>query len=68
MRASILAILNLMPVPILDGGQVLITIAEGVKGSALSDRTRENFMKVGLVTIGALFLLVMFNDIKSFFR
>jgi regulator of sigma E protease len=60
-----LAVLNLMPVPILDGGQVLITIAEGVKGSAFSDRTRENFMRVGLVAIGALFLIVMFNDLKG---
>ena len=60
-----LAVLNLMPVPILDGGQVLITVAEGVKGSAFSDRTRENFMRVGLVAIGALFLIVMFNDLKG---
>jgi regulator of sigma E protease len=60
-----LAVLNLMPVPILDGGQVLITIAEGVKGSAFSDRTRENFMRVGLVAIGALFIIVMFNDLKG---
>ena len=60
-----LAVLNLLPVPILDGGQVLITIAEGVKGSAFSDRTRENFMRVGLVAIGALFLIVMFNDLKG---
>jgi regulator of sigma E protease len=60
-----LAVLNLLPVPILDGGQVLITIAEGVKGSAFSDRTRENFMRVGLVAIGALFLVVMYNDLKG---
>ena len=62
-----LAVLNLLPIPILDGGQVLITIAEGVKGSAFSDRTRENFMRVGLLAIGALFLVVMFNDIKRLF-
>lgn len=60
-----LAVLNLMPVPILDGGQVLITVAEGVKGSSFSDRTRENFMRVGLVAIGALFIIVMFNDLKG---
>jgi regulator of sigma E protease len=49
-----LAVLNLMPVPILDGGQVLITIAEGVKGKAFSDRTRENLMRVGLAAIGVV--------------
>jgi regulator of sigma E protease len=60
-----LAVLNLLPVPILDGGQILITIAEGIKGRAFSDRTRDNFMKLGLVAIGALFLIVMFNDLKG---
>jgi regulator of sigma E protease len=60
-----LAVLNLLPVPILDGGQVLITIAEGLKGSAFSDRTRENLMRVGLAAIGLLFVTVMFNDLKG---
>jgi regulator of sigma E protease len=60
-----LAVLNLLPVPILDGGQILITIAEGIAGRSFSDRTRENFMRVGLVAIGTLFLIVMFNDIKG---
>ena len=60
-----LAVLNLLPIPILDGGQVLITLAEGAKGSPISDRTRENLMKVGLALIAALFVLVMFNDVKS---
>jgi regulator of sigma E protease len=60
-----LAVLNLLPIPILDGGQVLITIAEGLKGKPFTDRTRENMMKVGLALIAALFMLVMFNDIKA---
>jgi regulator of sigma E protease len=60
-----LAVLNLLPIPILDGGQILITVAEGVKGKPFSDRSRDNFMKVGLVVIGALFVLVMFNDLKA---
>jgi len=57
--------LNLLPVPILDGGQILITVAEGVTGKSFSDRTRDNFMKVGLVALGTLFLIVMFNDLKG---
>jgi regulator of sigma E protease len=63
-----LAVLNLLPVPILDGGQVLITIAEGVKGSEFSDRTRENLMRVGLVVIGLLFVTVMVNDAPLIFN
>lgn len=63
-----LAILNLLPVPILDGGQVLMTIAESIKGSPFSVRTRENVMRVGLAAIVALFAIVMFNDITALFR
>lgn len=59
------AILNLLPIPILDGGQVLLNIAESIKGSPFSMRTREYILRVGLVAIGALFALVMFNDIRD---
>jgi len=58
-----IAILNLLPIPILDGGQVLLNIAESVKGSPFSARTREYILRVGLAAIGLLFVLVMYNDI-----
>lgn len=57
------AILNLLPIPILDGGQVLLNVAESVKGSPFSARTREYILRVGLAAIGLLFVLVMYNDI-----
>jgi regulator of sigma E protease len=60
-----LAVLNLLPIPIMDGGQVLITIVEGVRGKAFGERTRENLMRVGLLAIAALFAVVMFNDVKA---
>jgi regulator of sigma E protease len=60
-----LAVLNLLPIPVLDGGQVLLTVAEGIKGGSFSSRTRENFMKVGLVAVALLFVIVMFNDLKG---
>jgi len=60
-----LAVLNLLPIPILDGGQILITMAEGVKGRPFSDRTRDGLMKIGIALIAALFLVVMFNDLKA---
>jgi regulator of sigma E protease len=59
------AVLNLLPIPILDGGQILISVAEGIKGSAFSARTREYIMRAGLVAIAMLFALVMFNDVKG---
>lgn len=63
-----LAVLNLLPIPILDGGQVLMTVAESVKGKPFSVRTRENVMRVGLAAIVALFAVVMFNDLVALFR
>ena len=58
------AVFNLLPIPILDGGQILLNIAETIKGSAFSTQTRERILKTGLVIIGLTFVLVMFNDIS----
>jgi regulator of sigma E protease len=62
------AILNLLPVPILDGGQVVINILESARGRAFSLRTREYILRGGLIFILMLFVLVMFNDTRAFFR
>jgi regulator of sigma E protease len=59
------AILNLLPIPILDGGQVVLNVLETIKGSPFSMRTREYILRFGLVAIGMLFALVMFNDIRD---
>jgi regulator of sigma E protease len=59
------AVLNLLPIPILDGGQVLLLAAEKVKGGALSLRTREYLMRFGLAMILLLVVVVMFNDITA---
>lgn len=58
------AILNLLPIPILDGGQILLNVAESVKGSPFSARTREHIMRLGIAAILLLFVVVMFNDVK----
>ena len=59
-----LAVMNLLPIPILDGGQIVMNIAEAVKGSPFSMRTRENIMRAGLLVIGLLFVVVTFNDLR----
>jgi regulator of sigma E protease len=59
-----LAVMNLLPIPILDGGQIVMNVAESVKGRPFSMRTKENFARVGLVAIALLFVVVMFNDIR----
>jgi len=60
-----IAILNLVPIPVLDGGQILLVLAEAVKGSAFSAGTREAFARVGVLAVAALIVLVTFNDIRS---
>ncbi|MDQ2889856.1 MAG: RIP metalloprotease RseP [Gemmatimonadota bacterium] len=59
-----LAVFNLLPVPILDGGQVVVQVIESARGRPLSDRARENVARLGLVLILALFVMVTFNDLK----
>ena len=58
------AVLNLLPIPILDGGQIVMNVAESVKGAPFSPRTREYVARAGLLAIALLFVVVMFNDIK----
>lgn len=59
-----LAVFNLLPIPILDGGQILIMLLESAKGSPFSLRTREVILKAGLGLILMLLALVMYNDIR----
>ena len=58
------AVFNLLPIPILDGGQIVLNVAETIKGRAFSTRTRERILTGGLLIIGLLFVTVMFNDIS----
>jgi regulator of sigma E protease len=59
-----LAVFNLLPIPILDGGQIVVQIIESIRGRPLTDRAREYVARVGLAFILLLFVTVMFNDIK----
>jgi regulator of sigma E protease len=58
-----LAIVNLLPIPILDGGQLLLLGVEKVKGSPISERTQALAQYVGLVLILMLFAYVTFHDV-----
>ena len=58
-----IAILNLLPIPLLDGGNIVINIIEAIKGRAFSIRTREYIMRAGLIVVLLLFVVVMRNDI-----
>ena len=59
-----LGIINLLPVPLLDGGHLLFFACEGIKGKPLNLRTREMALQVGLLLLVALMAFVIFNDIS----
>ena len=59
-----LAVLNLLPIPVLDGGQFLFLLAEGLRGSPLSRALRERLTVVGLILIGLLMILAFSNDFR----
>lgn len=59
-----LAVLNLLPIPVLDGGQFLFLVAEGVLRRPLSLKLRERLTAVGLVMIVTLMGLAFWNDIS----
>ncbi len=53
---------NLLPIPILDGGHIVLALLEAVRRQAISVRGYVRFQKVGLVVIGSLFILILAND------
>jgi regulator of sigma E protease len=63
-----LAVLNLLPIPVLDGGQFLFLLAEGVLRRPLSLKLRERLTAVGLVLILMLMGLAFWNDLSRLFR
>ncbi|HEY8796086.1 MAG TPA: RIP metalloprotease RseP [Gemmatimonadaceae bacterium] len=63
-----LAVVNLVPIPILDGGQILIMLAEAIKGETLAARTRVLLFYGGFSAIVLLFSIVTFNDLSSLVR
>jgi regulator of sigma E protease len=62
-----LAIINLLPIPILDGGAILTLLIETVMGRDLSLNVKEAMLKVGFVFLMMIMVFVIYNDIaKSF--
>lgn len=58
-----LAILNLLPVPVLDGGHLVFLIAEGIRGRPLSLKFRLRLSQVGMALLFALMALAVSNDV-----
>ena len=58
-----LAIINVMPIPVLDGGQLVFLAIEKIKGSPLSMKARIIAQQVGIVFVLGLIVMVTYNDI-----
>jgi regulator of sigma E protease len=59
-----LGVLNLLPIPILDGGHLMLYVVEMVKGSPVSLRTEMVAQKVGLALILMLMAIAFYNDLS----
>lgn len=63
-----LGVLNLLPIPVLDGGHLMYYIIESVKGSPLSERTLMLGQQIGVAVLGGLMLLAFYNDLTRIFQ
>lgn len=62
-----LGIVNLLPIPALDGGKILLNIIEGIRRKPLSENVETAITLVGVVFLVVLMLLVTWNDIERYF-
>jgi regulator of sigma E protease len=58
-----LGIMNLLPIPVLDGGHIMILLIEGVARRDLSLRVKERIQQVGFAVLAALMIVVLYNDV-----
>ncbi len=58
-----LAVINLLPLPVLDGGQIVLSVVEGIRRKPLPPKFLERFQLAGLLLIVSLMLFVTWNDL-----
>ena len=58
-----LGLLNLLPIPILDGGHIFFFLIEIIKGKPISERSRERASQIGLFMLLSLMIFAFYNDI-----
>jgi regulator of sigma E protease len=62
-----IGLLNLFPIPLLDGGHLLFYGIEAIRGRPLSERAQEVGFRIGLALVVMLMIFATFNDIKGIF-
>ena len=61
-----LGLINLFPIPMLDGGHLMFYFFEMILGKPLSHKTQEFFFRIGLFLLISLMFFATFNDLKDF--
>ena len=61
-----LGVMNLLPIPVLDGGQLVMLGVEAVRGSPMPEKMENMFYLSGWVAVGFLMVFAVFNDISKF--
>jgi len=61
-----LGVLNLLPIPVLDGGQLVMLGVEALRGSPMPEKVENLFFMFGWVAVGFLMIFAIFNDISKF--
>ena len=62
-----LGVLNLLPIPVLDGGQLVMLGVEAVRGSPMPEKIENLFFMFGWIAVGSLMIFAIYNDISKFF-
>ena len=60
-----LGVMNLLPIPVLDGGHIMILLVEGAARRDLSLRVKERITQIGFAALAALMIVVLYNDVIS---
>ena len=60
-----LGLINLFPIPLLDGGHLMFYLFEKILGRPLSQKTQEGFFRIGLFMLFSLMFFVTFNDLRD---
>jgi regulator of sigma E protease len=58
-----LGVMNLLPIPVLDGGHIMIILIEGIARRDLSLRVKERIQQVGFAVLATLMIVVLYNDV-----